>query len=93
MPTPTQTRSAVEPAGTHPDGQKVKGVRGRDIGYTMLKLLRADRRRFAWSARRWADELNCAVSTIGECQVWREVVRVERASRRAEAIERARCGR
>ena len=65
------------------DGETADTIDGR-----MLRLVRDDPSRIAWSKRRMAEELCCSHSTVGESKTWRHIVACrESQARKAKQAE------
>jgi hypothetical protein len=86
-------RRAMAPApGTPPAGEsgakgKRPGSKHKWIDEKMMKKLLADPESVGWSARAWAEHLECSPSTIHETTAWKSVM-CARALRKAEAVTR-----
>jgi hypothetical protein len=73
-----------ERARRRPDAVAVPGRKGKQINERMLAELQRNPDSLSWSARKWADVLECSPGTIGETPTWRKVISAARAIERAE---------
>jgi hypothetical protein len=60
-------------------------VRGKNIDARMLKVLTENFESHGWSARQWADHLDCSDGTIKDTPTWKERLKAVRATRAADA--------
>jgi hypothetical protein len=80
---PAAPATAPAPAGPAADtGDQSR--KGKRINERMLSMLQRKPESLYWSARQWADTLDCSTSTIGETPTWKRTIRAAKARMRAE---------
>jgi hypothetical protein len=67
-----------------------EGKKGKRIDARMLKKLADDPVSANWSARQWADYLQCSPGTVKETKTWKERLKAARALEAADAATRVR---
>jgi hypothetical protein len=64
-------------------GMPAGATRGKNINGRMLEMLQEDASRVGWPARKWADQLDCSVSTVQGTTAWKNILN----TRKLEAVE------
>ncbi|MFO0800081.1 MAG: hypothetical protein U0804_21650 [Gemmataceae bacterium] len=78
-------RETAAPTGGAASATRGKGNgRGKNINARMMNMLLDDASRRDWSARKWADALECREGTVKETRAWEQIMNM----RLLEATER-----
>lgn len=74
-----------EPAPAPEPIREVPASRGKNVEGRMLKLWHQNQHDAVhWSAEEWANRLGCRPSSVKETKVWKEIIRVQRATLAAD---------
>jgi hypothetical protein len=83
---PPETRQQTDNA------EKAENTKGKNVNGQMLVMLQKDASCVNWSARKWADRLDCSVSTVQGTTAWKNIL-TTRGLQAADAINRGGEGR
>lgn len=63
-------------------------AKGKNINGRMAKMLQSDPQKLQWSARMWAECLECSEGTVKGTFTWKQTVKAARALNKADRMQR-----
>lgn len=75
--------NTLKDSTTPPPGEPKK-VKGRGINERMLAMIQSDPQSLYWSARKWAEALDCSESTIAGTPTWKKTCKAAKERQRIE---------
>lgn len=87
-PAPPVADPAAPPAGTENSERGQQGVKGKNVNGRMAEMLQSDPMRMEWSARKWAENLECSEGTVKGTTTWKQTVKAARALNKADRMQR-----
>jgi hypothetical protein len=70
-------------------GNANRGTKGKNIDARMLKVMAENQESHGWSARQWADHLDCSDGTVKDTKTWKERLKAARAMAAVDHLGRS----
>ena len=81
------------PTGIERSKRGKPGVKGKNVNARMAEMLQSDPTKLEWSARLWAEKLECCEGTVKGTTTWKQTVKAARALQKADRMQRPKRGR